>query len=292
MSRATAPPSLFQAAGQRFQDLNQGWISQLFEAAHWVDACEDDGVITHTFRGRLRRPAAPAAPAGARCGDDGGRTKAGHPCRRRPADAGRRCRLHPRPQGSAGAEADARAGDPPADDPPADVHVRLPADAADRRPIPWPAPRSSVAYRLAGTDPWLRLAEDRGSPATVLVTAWAHVVNQVMLLPIKAALGLPCESVVYFRPRRRWVACEPTWDVARLAQALDVDLARHALVGRQGPWLAGHLLSDYGVQSHHELPKESRQGRSKPQSVWLVQRSQREASKELVSGGSLAKPSA
>ncbi len=55
---------------------------------------EHDAVVLPFPRSVVEQPAAPAGAAPARCGDSGGRTKAGAPCAAR-ATVGGRCHHHP-----------------------------------------------------------------------------------------------------------------------------------------------------------------------------------------------------
>lgn len=246
--------SLLDRVAHDFAAANAAWLRQLFRQGT-VDAitfdATADGWVYHcssvVLAARLGRAQPPAAD-GPLCGDNGGRTAKGQPCRLRGKVHGR-CPRHPAPCNTIVAEAAATL---------ADVSFCVHGAKENAlRPVPATLPWSALAFAIPGAAD-LRAVDLAEGGGTLALTSAGRVWDTV-LLQVKRALGLPPESHVLVGPDRALVPVDPCWLGAELYRAAGVDPQRAVLVIDGVAVRPDCPLRDYGVDSvHRQCPAERR----------------------------------
>ena len=227
-----------QATGD-FARANKRWLDQLFRSFAGLDmALRQPGVNAghrYTVRGAVLNTRlgvwGVASVNGATCGDNGGRTTRGQPCKKKPVVDGR-CAHHPPPLftvvHNAGDELDA-------------VELDF-GDDARARPIPAPIPWRSVQLRVGGRP--LSAIDQRSGELLLLAgtRVWGNIIME-----ISHSLGIPPDARV-----RIGDAVHPAdlmWTVGRLRRT-----AQAAALFCEGRRMEDNmLLEDYGLRPGAEL---------------------------------------
>lgn len=218
---------LFDDANHRTLQANTKWVARLFRSHQAFESSYTGTEWVYVFIDAvLNTPLlGEGGGGGALCGDNGGRTTKGAPCKKKAVDGGR-CRQHPRVADHAPGDAVARA------------EVRFGPDVDDRRPVPVTLGWSECTVTVDGRAHGLPALADDTLAMTPAMWVWGDVINDW-----SDAIELPPDGTLVVDGRA--YAVRSGWDVTELHRRhrqlppLEVD-------GR--PLAPGHRLEDYGVR--------------------------------------------
>lgn len=211
MSDDDDEPLLDQVAG-KWLDYNREWLDDVFERyadVVIIESEEEQSSWTYTFKDAVLKGVV-------KCGDSGGKTKAGKPCGLRAKAGTNRCAKHP-----------VRT-----------VALKVGPDCGAKRPIAGPAGTVTVTT----DDGWATEIESEGR----FISA-THVWSEIILL-VKKDLELEPEAYLVLPDGER-VPADPLWPSSMLLR-LYGDHVRIDGAAVQ----PGHTLEDYGVVPNSQLP--------------------------------------
>jgi len=239
--------SLLDRVNARFAEKNHEWISRLFKGysrntGRLITPDDDVGheyiftdVILNT---RLGRKESMHTPQGPKCGDNGGRTLAGKPCKRKAVTNGR-CSQHP----PALFHVNYRMGDQIPR-----VTIRIGKDGNDTKIRPLPA---IVDWED------MTLFEDEGAELMPidLRGTFQHVSNTLLwnkiILDFKSILRLPPEMSVVVDGVE--YGADRLWDIAMLRDSCALPYDVPLVLDGQVLPASGFLLEDLGIRSGSAL---------------------------------------
>ena len=170
--------------------------------------------------------------SGKTCGENGGKTAKGLPCKKKATVDGR-CPLHPPPLftvrynvGDTIESITIDFGD--------DTHIR---------PLPACVEWSEIRFKVPGTETPLSAIDQRSG--SVYLVSGTRVWDDI-ILDVKDLLNLPPEAHV--RINKRLYGADPLWTVEKLLLALNLPLITQ-LATSEGKVESGYLLGDYGLRS-------------------------------------------
>lgn len=230
---------------------NDAWLRQLFRSHDGLRtrlrvARQSQGHV-YTIRNpvlntRLGEHTPAQAATGRLCGDHGGRTAKGTPCRRRGVDPAGRCRQHPHttvvPRLNPGERLEW-------------VAIEFGDDAAFR-PIGGGVPWTKCRMTVPDSDTVLVAIDRLDDPPLALATCtrvWAE-----QIFRIRSLLKAPYEAALLLEAGKE-LPVEPMWTTDML-WARHPELAGCTINGR--PAAAGALLQDYGVVPGATVPVQKK----------------------------------
>jgi hypothetical protein len=230
---------LFERATLAFRELNRDWIDEAFSTFDRLEPTvrvpgEDLG-YRYTFYGAVLRTRmgkwVDFSDSGPLCGDNGGKTKKGNPCKK-PAQQNGRCKIHPPEMFMVSLNAG---------DVVPEITLLFGENDSELRPRPTPLNWRACAAVLPDGQT-LHFIDFEDAPVTF--TSVDHVWNKIMY-DIKVVLKLPSEATVTVDDKVYGV--DHLWPVETL---LSVCQLQGPIFTEEGTELrVGHLLKDYGVFS-------------------------------------------
>lgn len=234
--------SLVDRAHAQFCHYNKTWLKMLFRdfTFHEMRLRENEAghryvVKNATLNTRLGRWGAGGGTLGAICGDNGGRTTKGTPCKKK-AVADGRCAHHPPPRFEVIYDAGHTVSE---------LEIDVGEDAFSR-PIPWELKWSAVVLRVQGEDQTLS-AIDHITESIELLSGTR--VWSIITLELKKALNLPPEAHVHIG--QRVYGADPLWTVKDLCKSINLPTGSLGLNGHRLE--DGMLLEDYGLRPGKQL---------------------------------------
>jgi hypothetical protein len=236
--------SLMDRAREKFEFANRRWLRLLFRRyAHLEmrlrvpDSDEGHVYIVHNAVLNTRLgTTGPAKTSGATCGENGGRTSKGTPCKKKASTDGR-CPHHPPALFTVVHEAGDTVGS---------VELDF-GDDASARPVPCQMPWNQVRISVPGHDaPLAAIDQPPGDGIELLsgTRVWSHII-----LDIKKALNLPPEAHV--RIGETVYGADPLWTVRDLRRVVNLPAGNLGVDGRRME--DAMLLEDYGLRPGQEL---------------------------------------
>lgn len=232
--------SLADRAKDEYVHQNASWIKQIFKSygAFSMSLRSDHSDVGHQYHftnavlntriGEWTK----STFSGKTCGENGGKTAKGLPCKKKATVDGR-CPLHPPPLftvrynvGDAIESITIDFGD--------DTHLR---------PLPATVEWSKIRFKVPGTDARLSAIDQRSG--SVYLTSGTRVWDDI-ILDVKETLNLPPEAHV--RINKQLYGADPLWTVEKLLLVLNLPLITQMVINERKVEV-GYLLSDYGLQS-------------------------------------------